>query len=541
MARQAPTVETASGRVAGRWDDDLAVFLGVPFAAAPTGERRFAAPRPHQGWTGVRQCVDVAASAPQGPSRIELIMGKVRFGEAEDCLTLNIWTPSTGGERLPVLVWIHGGGYSSGSGAWPWYAGDRLSRNGRIVVVTINYRLGALGYMYVPEMAGQDAGAANRGILDQIAAVRWVRENIAAFGGDPTNITVAGQSGGGAAVACMMSIPSAKPLFKRGILQSAALLPPFPVDEATRIGRRFREAIGAKTLDDLRAQPVDAILQAQAVIAAEEIRFADFTPPFQPVLDGEVLKLSFVEALMSGAGAGIDVIVGVNRAEMKIRPPRVRQLPRVLAHAVRNRIKLSRPPAKLFGSKQTTREQVVARFAHLVGPERASSVVDGYVRSMPAARMDGVLREMLADEYDYRALRVAEDQARLGCSAWFYSFDFCPRGSPFGSCHTLELPFVFDNPERWQGALMLGRTSAGEVHARGRAMHDAWTAFVATGSPNVSGGAEWPAYEPHRRAVMHFGDERPTVVEEPLTEGLRMWERAVGEALEAGRPVGDAR
>jgi para-nitrobenzyl esterase len=459
-------------------------------------------------------------------------MGKPRFTQSEDCLTVNVWTPLSPGEKLPVLVWIHGGGYSSGSGAWSWYAGDRLSRNGRIVVVTINYRLGALGYLYIPELAGVDRGAGNRGLLDQIAAVRWVKDNIGELGGNTANITVAGQSGGGAAVACMMSIPETKSLFQRGILQSAALLPPFPVGEAERIGKRYREIAGIKTLDELRSLPVERILDAQARLAPLEMKFADLTPPFQPILDGEVLQEPFVEALMAGAGKGIDVIVGTNRREMDIQAPRLRDLPRIIRYAHRKGIKLKRPPSNLFGSKDTTREQVAGRFAKLVGRPRAEELVAAYASRMPGAHMGAVLKAMLVDEYDYRARRVAADQAAKGSRAWFYSFDWAPKGSPFGSCHTLELPFVFNNPDNWEGPLMLGNATREEIERVAWPMHQAWTSFVATGTPRPGTGVEWPEYSADARAVMHFGEQRPTVAEEPFDERLSLWESKVNEAFQ---------
>src|SRR5215469_14932059 len=177
-----PFARTGSGDLMGAWDGELAVLLGVPFAAPPLEQLRFAAPLPHPGWTGVRPAVEPGPSSPQPASRLEPVMGRADFQQDEDCLTLNVWAPPVGDGPYPVLLWIHGGGFVTGSGSWPFYRGAQLARNGRLVVVTINYRLGALGYLYVPELTGDKKGAANRGLLDQIAALNWVHDNISAFG-----------------------------------------------------------------------------------------------------------------------------------------------------------------------------------------------------------------------------------------------------------------------------------------------------------------------------------------------------------------------
>src|SRR5262249_40587640 len=240
----APIVRTSAGVVRGTWDRDLVVFQGVPYAAPPLGELRFAAPRPHPGWTGVRDATEQSPCSPQPPSRLETVMGRVDFDQDEDCLTLNIWAPPAGEGAHPVLLWIHGGGFGTGSGSWPFYCGAQLAREGRLVVVTVNYRLGALGYLYVPQLAGEGAGAANRGLLHQIPAPYLIFHNIAEFGGDPQAITLAGQSAGGAAIAAMMGDARARPLFKRAILQSPVLERPASAEEGAAICDHLLQALG---------------------------------------------------------------------------------------------------------------------------------------------------------------------------------------------------------------------------------------------------------------------------------------------------------
>src|SRR5215831_11443869 len=283
----APFARTGSGDVMGIWDGDLAVFDGIPFAAPPIGELRFAGPLPHPGWTGV---LDVAGGpcCPQPASRLEPVMGRPDFEQDEACLTLNIWSPPAVDGPYPVLVWIHGGGFITGSGSLPFYRGAQLARDGRLVVVTINYRLGALGYLYVPGLVRDQPGAANRGLLDQIAAIRWVRDNIAAFGGDPDAITVAGQSAGGAAIAAMMGNSQARSLFNRAILQSPVLGLLTSIDEAAAICDHLLSVLGIRhaRIAELKAVPIDHLLEAQIATTKQFARFGAPVGAIQQVVDG---------------------------------------------------------------------------------------------------------------------------------------------------------------------------------------------------------------------------------------------------------------
>src|SRR5262249_8696001 len=301
-------VRTKAGDLRGARENGVAVFRGVPHAAPPVGDLRFAPPRPGQPWEGVRDARQDGPIAPQARSRPAHIMGNFERPQSEDCLTLTIWTPAADAGKRPVLVWIHGGAFGSGAGSLPWYSGERFAANGDVVAVSINYRLGALGFLCLP---GVSSG--NLGLLDQVAALRFVRDNIAAFGGDPDNVTVVGQSAGASSIAMLMTIPAAGVFFRRAILQST----PFgrmtrTLDDAHRIGQRLLEVLGLKPQQaaELKALPAPKFVTAQGELARLEKKFADAMAPFWPVIDGDALPTPVAAALKPGAGVGVDVMIG---------------------------------------------------------------------------------------------------------------------------------------------------------------------------------------------------------------------------------------
>lgn len=262
--RPKPQVKTTAGELAGGWEGEVAVFRGVPYAAPPVGELRFKAPQPRAGWTGVHEATNFGPACPQLADRHEASL------QDEDCLYLNVWTPTLEGKSCPVLVWIHGGGFSSGAGSLPFYAGERMAFAGRMVVVTINYRLGPLGYLYVP-----GTGDSNAGMRDQLAALKWVRDNIAAFGGDPDNVTIAGQSAGASSVIALVASRTARGLFRHAIAQSPALgEPPLARGEAAWYTHQYLALLGLRpsTVTQLRMMPVGVLLRAARKLETQEAR-----------------------------------------------------------------------------------------------------------------------------------------------------------------------------------------------------------------------------------------------------------------------------
>lgn len=301
-------VETAHGAVRGRRTGKVTVFHGIPYAAAPVGKLRFAPPAAPRSWTGTRDCRQPGPGAPQTTSRLANTVGPMRFPQSEDCLTLNVWTPGTRGSR-PVLVWLHGGGFTSGSASQEWYDGTQLASRGDIVVVTVNYRLGALGYLYLAELA-EDLGAGNFGLLDQLAALRWVRDHIATFGGDPHQVTLAGQSAGALSTMALMSTSDNRDLFQRAILQSTpAGVPPATPTAATEVAEKFLRALETPA-HGLRTLPVARLLTAQDEVARAHARPLRVDPPCQLVATPDLVPAD----LLATSGA-VPSLISVTRDE----------------------------------------------------------------------------------------------------------------------------------------------------------------------------------------------------------------------------------
>src|SRR3954454_5273164 len=311
-----PIVETASGRVAGAVEDDLAVFKGIPFAAPPVGPLRFRPPQPVEPWTEVRPADAWGKWAPQPPAPAGGGIGGEEIGQDEDCLTLNVWTPSVDGRR-PVMVWIHGGAFVPGAGSGLLYRGDRMAARGDVVVVTINYRLGAFGFATHPALADPDTGTqANWGLLDQIAALQWVQENIAGFGGDPGNVTVFGASAGAMSVSTLLGMPLARGPFAKAIAQSGG-----PVGVSMENGVEATEdlartlGLGAGEIARLRETPVDALIGAQASVSAS--RMVGGGLPFTPVIDGDVVPHPPLQGIAGGVSRDVPLLAGTNADEMR--------------------------------------------------------------------------------------------------------------------------------------------------------------------------------------------------------------------------------
>lgn len=476
-ATEALVVRTTAGALRGASENGLAVFRGVPYAAAPTGDLRFQPPQSVPEWQGVRDATKDGPIAPQGRSRLAHVMGDFERPQSEDCLTLTVWTPVADAKKRPVLVWIHGGAFSSGAGSLPWYSGERLAAHGDVVVVSINYRLGALGFMCLPGVSD-----GNLGLLDQVAALRFVRDNIAAFGGDPDNVTVVGQSAGAASIAIIMTMPHAGGLFRRAILQSTPFgRPARTLEDSHRIGRRLLDVLGLKPdeAQALKSLPFAKFIAAQGEVARLEKAFAATQAPFWPVIDGKVYPGEVATALKAGAGAAIDVMVGTTREEMAAFYCIDPEVASADAAAVEGVFK------SLFPSDHQACLDEVRRV-------RASNT--------GAALIGDLMTDAM---FRIGSLRMAEWRSDQGRPAYVYQFDWqSPAG--FESCHCIEIPFVFNNFAQWTGSPMLKGAKPDEIKGLAEAMHYAWLAFARTGKPDHPRLPPWPVYRREDRMTMRF-------------------------------------
>jgi para-nitrobenzyl esterase len=481
--RTAPHARVATGELAGRQADGVDSFKAIPYAASPVGSLRWRPPQPAAPWDGVRDAGQVGAICIQPPANGDNGVGPLPM--SEDCLTLNVWTPAEGPQGsdgpLPVMVWIHGGGYSNGSGTAALYDGTRLARRG-VVVVTINYRLGRLGFFDHPALAldrGSDAPGGNYGVMDMIAALRWVRDNVAAFGGDPGQVTIFGESSGGVAVTQLMIAPSARGLFQRAVVQSGlgretGTPAHGPLGAADR-GRAWAEAAGvAFTADALRALPAERLLTPAPSFYGGDLILND----------GVVVTEDVEAAFAAGREAPVPFIIGSNSAEFWWMKPS------------------DLSPYGALDDAMTPDEKTA--FLAAYGGQ------DGYDA--------GVLTDLVFSE---PARHLARLHARNGHPAWLYRFDVVSAAMPEphgGATHASERQYVFDNlsASPWATTDMDQRAAD--------AMAGYWTEFAKTGDPNGEGRPDWPGMTADGDRLMEFGNDGPAAKSIPTPERLDLIE-----------------
>lgn len=487
-------VRTRSGLVRGARLPSLTAFKGIPYAAPPVGANRFRPPQPAVAWDGVRDALHYGPTVPKPPYAppFDKLLSEPAL-PGEECLNLNIWTPDPGGAGLPVMVWIHGGAFRNGTGMIPTYDGAHFARDG-VVCVTINYRLGSEGFLYL------GPGTANLGLLDQLAALAWVQENIAAFGGDPGKVTIFGESAGGMSVTTLLAMPRAQGLFRRLIAQSGAGHHALTRETARLMGQYIAEKLGIEATPTAFASlPADRLIQAQVELAADVATRPDprrwrevslNLMPHEPVIDGETLPGLPIDLLDEGAGAGVEVMVGTNTDEYHffLVPPRI---------------------------METLGE------SSLAGLSRAYDVpLDALLatyRELYPGASPGELFAAIVTDWFFRipAMRLAEARVRHGDPAYMYEFAWrSPQlDGRLGACHALELAFVFDNLHQEENRALVGPAGPQELAS---AMHAAWVAFATSGDPG------WPRYDLARRATMRF-DVASSVVDDPHARERELW------------------
>lgn len=491
-----PVVRTAAGAVRGVGEHGLAVFRGIPFAAPPVGAARFAAPRPAAPWDGVR---DAAAFGPPPPQDLGVQgrSGILDAPEGDDWLTLNVWTPEPDpAARRPVMVWIHGGAYKLGHTGSPGYDAHRIARAGDLVVVTLNYRLGMEGFAHI------EGAPANRGLLDQIAALEWVRENIAAFGGDPGQVTVFGESAGGGSVAALLAAPRARGLFGRAVAQSVPGTF-FSAELARDIGGALAAEAGLRpTVADLAATDPRRLALDVSGLGGRMLqhldrwgRVAPTVTPYSPVVDGDVLPTTPWEALAAGAGRDVDLLVGHNRDEFR----------------------LFMVLGGLAGKITEERAAETLRLFAPGGEAGARAYRAAYPDAGPAELYERVQTDWL---FTVPTLRLAEAQLTGGGRAHVCELAWPAPGAggALGACHGLDIPLLFGTYHADLGTLLFaGAEVTPEAEALSARFRASWTSFARTGDPG------WPAYDVKERPTQVL-DAVPAVVPYPQERSARLWE-----------------
>lgn len=516
-AADGPVAETTTGKILGVTNGAVHAFKGVPYGAPTDGRNRFMPPQKPRAWAGVRSATDWAGRAPQAASanqrRPELggLSGPPdRLAESEDCLTLNVFTRGLddGGKR-PVMVWYHGGGFSYGSSNMPRLDGTNLAALYDVVVVTVNQRLNILGHLHLAELGGEQfAQSGNAGTLDMIAALQWVKDNVQRFGGDPGNVTIFGQSGGGGKVSTLLATPAARGLFHRAIVMSGAAVRLTTRERAVQLAESVLKHLGLTRaqLGELQTMPfrqlIDAIGPARKRVGRTAQPLFD-RYDFGPVVDGRILPAQPFDPVATDVSADIPVLVGNVKDEMAI----------YLA-----------PNDKVW-DRVLTEDEMRAAIAPVAGSS-TERVIELYRKLFPGASpADRLISTLTDSNFRIRSLLLAERKAaQRRAPVWLYSFDWETPvfGGKLKAYHALDVPFVFNTIDN------VGATDRGPAaHELSRRMSATWAAFARTGKPDNPAIPPWPAYALDERATMVF-DRNCSVSRDYGGEARALWKDVIG-------------
>ena len=494
-----PIVETAAGKVRGTTTNGIHIFKGIPYGAPTSEKNRFMPPAKPEPWKGVRDALQYGHSAPQTIPGAPSILAGMDFlasaqnpsgtGEGEDCLVLNVWTPGLkdNGKR-PVMLWCHGGAFTSGSGSAPLYDGANLARRGDIVVVTINHRLGALGYTYLGH-TGSEAFAAsgNVGMLDIVAALAWVRDHIADFGGDSSRVLIFGESGGGQKVSALLAMPAGKGLFHRAVVESGPGVRMNALDHATKVADMLLAELGVRAdrVADIQTMPLEQILAAQGAVNR---KLGPFVPGmiqgFSPVVDGVSLPQNPFDPVAPEVSADIPLLIGFNRTELTL---------------------FAAGDPSLFSLDETGLQQ---RVQSLLG-DHAEEALRAFRMDYPQENPSG-LYFLIATAYPTVAFtaKMGERRAALRKAATYvyeFTWETPILGGRLKSPHTIEIPFVFDNVGDPLVEKLTG--SGSDIFPLAKRVSGAWAAFAANGTPDSKGFPHWLPYSAVDRNVMIINTE----------------------------------
>ena len=493
------TVQTKAGRLLGQNEDGLSVFRGIQYASPPAGPLRWMPPQPVTPWPRIKAADRFRGICPQdvGPSAIPGRKPSVE-PQNEDCLYLNVWTPAADNLKRPVMVWIHGGAFLHGSGSSPMTPAQNLAKRGSIVLVTLNYRLGCLGFVNLDHFTGgKIPSTGNEGLLDQIAALKWVHDNIEAFGGDPDNVTVFGESAGAESIGALLAMSESKGLFKKAILESGASKAQ-PLERADKAAENFFGKLGVdgRDPDRLRAIPVEALIKVQAELAMAAGSGVSAGVNLGPAQDGKYLKGVPLDAVEQGSASDVTVLAGSNLEEGKLfamTGPNIRDM------------------------DEANMERRVGR---LLPEQYASKVIERYrkalaKRDLPVTPYEIYVAIMGDQHFRMPNIRLCEIQERLGKAAYGYVFTWKSAAPGYGACHGLDVGFVFGNlTQEFEGR----GPGAEKLSA---AMQDAWIAFARTADPST-GSLRWPRYGKDR-SMMVLG-ENPHAATAPYEAERAAWD-----------------
>ncbi|MHA2130641.1 MAG: carboxylesterase/lipase family protein, partial [Promethearchaeota archaeon] len=478
-------------------EEEIQIFKGIPYAAPPIGDLRYSPPAPREPWNDIFMANNFGPIAPQPTYFFTSNVGKNAKQSEAECLNLNIWTPGIDRKKRPVMFWIHGGGFMYESSAEVQYDGLLLARRGDVVVISINYRLGPLGFLYIPGIT------ANVGMLDQIAALKWVNDNISTFGGDPNNITIFGESSGATAVISLLAMPAAKGFFHRAIAQSYCV---YYVPNQKKGSKEYISKLGfpVKDIESLQKVPVNKIINSFAEFM-KGVEEREDVEPFVPVVDGKTLPEYPLNTVSKGFSGDIPLLIGTNKDEMTINYLALSSIPKINDDELFNGV-----------------YKVLSKLGH--NEEKAKQMIEIYKDENQGIPLQDILFKFLTDLW-YRiiSIRLAEAQSKYQPNTFMYLFTWPSPGrdGKLGAAHSLEIPFIFGtltkpNMESWTG-------KGKEANNLSDNMMECWISFARSGNPNHNSIPEWPNYEVKNRATMFIGTEFK-IVNAPFQKERAAWD-----------------
>lgn len=497
-----PIASTSLGKVRGNFAQGVYSFRGIHYGATTAGAMRFQPPEPPKPWKGVRDAPQVGPPAPQDRSQLPSstigmplpdLIGPGKM--SEDCLVLNLWSPSLSGASRPVMVWLHGGGYTVGSSGAPMYDGANLAAKHGVVVVGVNHRLNVLGFLYLGKIGGEKyADSGNVGMLDIVLALRWIRDNIAEFGGDPSNVTIFGQSGGGGKVSTLMAMPAARGLFHKAIVESGSELQVNTAEEANEAAQKFLVNVGLRPgrLAELTEMPMEKIIAGMHAMTNP-----DPMSVFGPVVDGRSLARHPFDPNAPAISAAVPMIIGTTSTETA----------NLLGNAD-------------LGAFSLSEEQMRSKLKTLLGlsdDSELGALIDAYRKDLPGASPSDIYFAVTTDKMVRAdAIIQAERKAEQGAApAYMYLFSWRTPvwGGRLRSPHGIEIPFVFENLGEAKDRIGTGA----DLQPLAEKVSGAWVAFARTGNPNHVGMSQWPPYTLKDRSTMIL-DDQCKVVSDPGRE-----------------------